>query len=170
MAAAGLHSAFPSGPLVDPATGLPTGAWRAFFMNLYARTGDAQGASTVGLQVAIDAETNARAAADAELEDAIAREIEARRLAEVAEHNARVAADATLLPLTGGTLSGPLLGPSATFTVLGVGVLGTTWTASAVAPTFAAVQGSLHSRVGGGVGATLYVCQGGAVWLPVAGV
>jgi hypothetical protein len=60
---------------------------------------------------------------------------------------------------------------------VGVGIGGAggpTWTSGPFVPVAAApVAGSLYTRTagfGGGVGATLYVSQGGGVWNPVAGV
>jgi hypothetical protein len=98
------------------------------------------------------------------VQDAVAREASARQAADA--H-----LQATTLPLTGGTLSGPLVGTTGTFTTLQAGgPSGPTWTAGTVVPAFAATQGSLYSRQGGGVGATLYVSQGGTIWNPVAGV
>lgn len=47
---------------------------------------------------------------------------------------------------------------------------GPTWTSGTVAPTATAPVGSLYSRLGGAVGATLYVSRGAGAWLAVAGV
>jgi hypothetical protein len=63
-----LHAAFPSGPLLDPATGLVSGAWRGFFMALYNRTGAATGASVGVTQASLDAETAARIEGDNRLQ------------------------------------------------------------------------------------------------------
>ena len=63
-----LHAAFPSGPLLDPATGQVSGAWRGFFMALYNRTGAATGASVGVTQASLDAETTARIEGDNRLQ------------------------------------------------------------------------------------------------------
>jgi len=47
---------------------------------------------------------------------------------------------------------------------------GPTWTTGTAAPTATAPIGSLYSRVGGAVGATLYVSRGAGTWAAVAGV
>jgi hypothetical protein len=47
---------------------------------------------------------------------------------------------------------------------------GPTWTTGSTAPAATAPVGSLYSRVGGAVGATLYVSRGGGTWAAVAGV
>jgi hypothetical protein len=47
---------------------------------------------------------------------------------------------------------------------------GPTWTTGSAAPAATAPVGSLYSRVGGAVGATLYVSRGGGTWAAVAGV
>ena len=44
------------------------------------------------------------------------------------------------------------------------------WTSGAGAPAATKPVGSLYSRVGGAVGATLYVSRGAGVWAAVAGV
>jgi hypothetical protein len=54
--------------------------------------------------------------------------------------------------------------------VLTSGVGGPTWTSGTAAPASTQPVGSLYSRVGGAVGATLYVSRGAGSWLPVAGV
>jgi hypothetical protein len=67
------------------------------------------------------------------------------------------------------------------FTVDGAGVVtaaavqtgtatGPTWTTGTAAPTATTPIGSLYSRVGGAVGATLYVSRGSGTWAAVAGV
>jgi hypothetical protein len=50
------------------------------------------------------------------------------------------------------------------------GASGPTWTTGSTAPAATAPVGSLYSRVGGVVGATLYVSRGGGTWAAVAGV
>jgi hypothetical protein len=47
---------------------------------------------------------------------------------------------------------------------------GPTWTGGSAAPASAQPVGSIYSRIGGAVGATLYVSRGGGTWNPVAGV
>lgn len=47
---------------------------------------------------------------------------------------------------------------------------GPTWTTGSAAPAATAPVGSLYSRTGGAVGATLYVSRGAGTWAPVAGV
>jgi hypothetical protein len=49
-------------------------------------------------------------------------------------------------------------------------VTGPTWTTGTTAPLAAEPVGSLYSRVGGAVGATLYISRGGGTWAAVAGV
>lgn len=81
----GLPVGFPSGPLVDPASGELTPAWRAFFLAVFLRTGGAAGiitTDTSSLSAAITAETAARQTADAGLTSSIAQE---RGRAETAE-------------------------------------------------------------------------------------
>lgn len=76
---------FPSGPLIDPASGELTPAWRAFFLAVFLRTGGAGGIITTDtstLSAEIAAETTARQTADAGLTSSIAQE---RSRAEVAE-------------------------------------------------------------------------------------
>jgi hypothetical protein len=55
-------------------------------------------------------------------------------------------------------------------TSVGVGASGPTWTSGSAAPSATAPVGSLYSRVGGAVGATLYVSRGSGTWAAVAGV
>jgi hypothetical protein len=50
------------------------------------------------------------------------------------------------------------------------GTSGPNWSQGSAAPAFTAPVGSLYSRVGGAVGATLYVSRGGGTWAAVAGV
>jgi hypothetical protein len=80
---------------------------------------------------------------------------------------ATTGATVLFLPLaTGGAVTGTV-----TATVLGVGgATGPTWTTGTAAPSSTQPVGSLYSRVGGAVGATLYVSRGGGTWNVVAGV
>lgn len=50
------------------------------------------------------------------------------------------------------------------------GTTGPTWTTGSAAPASTQPVGSLYSRVGGAVGATLYVSRGAGAWAAVAGV
>jgi hypothetical protein len=50
------------------------------------------------------------------------------------------------------------------------GLSGPTWTTGSAAPSSTQPVGSLYSRVGGAVGATLYVSRGGGTWAAVSGV
>lgn len=50
------------------------------------------------------------------------------------------------------------------------GTSGPTWTSGTTAPSSTQPVGSLYSRVGGAVGATLYVSRGAGTWAAVAGV
>jgi hypothetical protein len=50
------------------------------------------------------------------------------------------------------------------------GGAGPSWTTGSAAPASTQPVGSLYSRVGGAVGATLYVSRGGGTWAAVAGV
>ena len=107
-----LNAAFPSGPLLE-ADGSLTPAWRMFFMALWARTGDAAGVSTDGLQGNIDAEAEARAAADTTLQSHIDAEATARAAGDASEASARASGDAALnaakVNRGGDIMSGPLL-------------------------------------------------------------
>jgi hypothetical protein len=76
---------------------------------------------------------------------------------------------------TGTGLDATVIGataPSAgTFTTVQTGsTVGPTWTTGSAAPAATAPVGSLYSRVGGAVGATLYVSRGSGTWAAVAGV
>jgi hypothetical protein len=168
-------AAFPSAPLLDDATGLLNPAWRGFFRALYARTGDVHGVDLDAITSSLVEADNGLATRDDQLAASILAETVARRAADSTETAARVAADtnlrAAMLPLSGGTLSGPLTGPAGTFTTLRTGgSTGPTWTAGAVPPTASAPVGSLYSNTAGALGATLYVSRGGGVWNAVAGV
>lgn len=60
---------------------------------------------------------------------------------------------------------------NATFVRVKTGsVTGPTWTTGTIVPNGVEPVGSLYSRVGGGVGSTLYVSRGGGTWNAVAGV
>jgi hypothetical protein len=124
-----LRAQFPSGPLLDEATGEVLPVWRAYFASLYVRTGGAPGASADGVQTNLDAEVAARQAGDVALSGAVVTERSERQAADTAEANARAAADsaeqtartaadALALPKTGGTLTGPLTGTTVTLTGL----------------------------------------------------
>ena len=104
------RAAFPSATLTD-ASGNLTPAWRGFFQSLYARTGGSNGISsdTSALEAELEAERQARIAADAALANGLQAEIAARQQGDTneaeARHNevlseaaARKAADALLVP------------------------------------------------------------------------
>jgi membrane protein involved in colicin uptake len=175
-----LRAQFPSGPLLDEATGEVLPVWRAYFASLYVRTGGAPGDSASGVQTNLDAEVAARQAGDVALSGAVVTEraerqaadtaeASARAAADTAEVTARTAADALALPKTGGTLTGPLTGTTATFGTVGTSG-GATWRSGTGAPAGTAPIGSLYSRTDGAVGSTLYVSRGAGTWNPVAGV
>ena len=68
------------------------------------------------------------------------------------------------MPVGQGT---PLAG---TFSFVQVTTGGPTWTTGSAAPASTQPVGSIYSRVGGAVGATLYVSRGAGTWAAVAGV
>ena len=105
------RAAFPSATLTDEAGNL-TPAWRGFFQSLYARTGGSNGVSsdTSALEAELEAERQARIAADQALTNGLAAEITARQNADSNEATmrqagdrgeaaARQAADAALVPI-----------------------------------------------------------------------
>jgi hypothetical protein len=168
-------AAFPSAPLLDDVTGLLTPAWRGFFRALWARTGDADGVDLDAITQSLVEADNGLSTRDDQLAASILAETVARRVADSTEATARAAEDtairAAMLPLSGGTLTGPLTGTVGTFTTLQTGGgSGPTWTAGAGPPTASWPIGSLYSDTSGAVGATLYVSRGGGVWNAVAGV
>jgi len=120
-----LRAQFPSGPLLDEATGEVLPVWRAYFASLYVRTGGAPGDSASGVQSNLDAEIAARQAGDVALSGAVVTErgerqaadtaeASARAAADTAEQTARTAADALLRPKTDGGFSVPVTAPAAT--------------------------------------------------------
>ena len=170
MATSPLRAAFPSGPLTDSAGNLGA-AWRGFFQSLYSRTGDAQGVSTPDLSAGLVTEAAARASADTALTAAVVAERTAREAADTALSSAGTASAATKGSKSGDTKTGPLTGPVAPFTAYPRRTTsGPAWASGAAAPAATAPVGSLYSRVGGAVGATLYVSRGAGVWAAVAGV
>lgn len=88
------RAAFPSATLVDANGGL-TPAWRGFFQSLYARTGGSNGVSsdTTALEAELEAERQARIAADEALTGGLEAERTARIAADDAEARARQAGD-----------------------------------------------------------------------------
>ena len=111
-----LRAQFPSGPLLD-ASGEITPVWRAYFAQLYERTGGPQGSSVTQVLALLELERTARIAGDTTLTNAItaertarengdtalanglAAEIIARQNADNTERLARIAADALLVPI-----------------------------------------------------------------------
>jgi len=145
-----LRAQFPSGPLIDE-TGEITPVWRAYFSQLYIRTGGAAGASsdTTQLQADLDAEEAARQAADLVLTTGLVAERTAREAADSAEAAARAQADAKLLPLAGGTMTGNIILPAATPTL----------------PRQAVSKSYVDGAVGAGVGVDSFNTRTGAVTL-----
>jgi hypothetical protein len=112
-----LRAQFPSGPLLDE-SGEITPVWRAYFAQLYERTGGPQGSSVEAVLAALALERTARIAGDTALTDAITAERtarengdtvlgnaivaerNARQSADLAETMARIAADALLVPIS----------------------------------------------------------------------
>jgi hypothetical protein len=98
MATQPTHIAFPSGPLIDPASGDVTPVWRAYFAQLYIRTGGSSApVDATTLTAALVAERAARLAADAALQSALTIETTQRQAADNAETAARIAADNAIL-------------------------------------------------------------------------
>lgn len=166
-----LHAQFPSAPIVDAAGNLSS-AWRGFFLQLYARTGGpGPSASLSGLAADDVALGNAIAAEQSAREHADTVEQDAREAADNAEAVARATADNARLLLSGGSLTGPVRGPTAVFDAFVSSVYpgGPTWTSGLGAPAVAQPVGSIYSRRDGALGATLYV-RGTSGWSAVAGV
>jgi hypothetical protein len=78
--------------------------------------------------------------------------------------------DNTRVSKSGDAMTGLLTGTVAQFNTYTVTASGPTWTTGTAAPSSTQPVGSLYSRVGGAVGATLYVSRGGGTWAAVAGV
>ncbi len=91
-----LNAGFPTGPLVNPATGEINPAWRLFLLSIYTRTGGAVGLSTgsAATVTALADETAAREAADTAASNALAAESIARAAAD-ATNAAAIAAEAS---------------------------------------------------------------------------
>lgn len=88
-------------------------------------------------------------------------------VADVSAEAARaMAAEALLAPRA----SPAFTGTASAAQGFAVGGGGQTWTSGLGVPSSTQPTGSLYSRGGGTVGATLYVSQGGGVWNAVAGV
>jgi hypothetical protein len=111
----------PGAPLVD-ADGNIAPVWRAWLLILQRRTGGSAGVSVGEIEAALRAETAARLAADSTLTAAIGVEATHRAAADNAEVLVRAEADLWLrthtLLLTGGTLTGALVGTTASFDTL----------------------------------------------------
>lgn len=190
----------PGTPLVDPQTGLVSvGMWH-WMLSMFKRTGDADpGIGTVDAEAlaaaaqaaataasgAVLTEAGVRAAADAGLTTAIATEATTRAAADTTlttaigtEATTRASADTTLTTAiatetTNRTAADALLAPLLTpvFTAsIQIDTGGPTWTQGAAAPSSTQPVGSLYSRAGGALGATLYVSRGAGTWAAVAGV
>jgi hypothetical protein len=85
------RAGFPTGPLIDPATGELMPAWRAFFLALWQRTGSAPGVQAndgTALSASLASETAARTAGDEALTAGIATERAARQAADQALQSA----------------------------------------------------------------------------------
>jgi hypothetical protein len=91
-----LQVAFPSGPLTIEGTSDLTPAWRAYFAQLYVRTGGPRGTDPPGVAALVAVERTARISADQGLSNAIAAEATTRTNADSAEAVTRAAADNTL--------------------------------------------------------------------------
>ena len=165
---------FPHGqvPVVDPATGTPTTSFWYMFQGFLIRTGGPLGIGTADVAaVANEALTNAAAAqgtANTALTDATTAQTTANTaITDVVAETARAeAAEALLAPIASPTFTGVATSPE-----YAVGTsAGPTWSTGGGVPSSTMPRGSLYSRVGGGVGSTLYVSQGGGTWNPVAGV
>jgi hypothetical protein len=77
---------------------------------------------------------------------------------------------ATIALYAGGAPIGTINAGVAEFGSVQITPGGPTWTTGSAAPAATAPVGSLYSRVGGAVGATLYVSRGAGTWAAVAGV
>jgi hypothetical protein len=161
---------FPSGPLIDPATGLPNAVGRAFFLALWNRTGQASGATNAVTPAQLASETAARQAEDTTLSNALGNEAVVRAAALAAEAANLAGASANL----GGSVDRlfTALHNESVARVAGDAVVtlpsGLDWTSGAAAPTATKPIGSLYSREGGALGATLYVSRGAGAWAAVA--
>lgn len=83
--------------------------------------------------------------------------------------------DFSAVTFSGGLIRGPGFSVDGAGKLVSVsaavgGASGPTWTTGSAAPTATAPVGSLYSRAGGAVGATLYVSRGAGTWAAVAGV
>ena len=102
-------AAMPTSPLVDPASGEITPAWRMFLLSLYERTGSAPGQPPINgdeIKAQIDAEEAARIAADNAINSRLTAETNARQDGDAAaqyavrvEADTRQSQDALLVPL-----------------------------------------------------------------------
>ena len=164
------HMPQPQVPAVNPDTGVMSTAWWYWSQNIFKRTGAANGIGSSDVMSAADTAQNTANAAQASANTAQASANAAQTSANTAqttantalaattaETAARIAADALLLPLTGGTLTGPLTAPEYRTTVYTVATLpagvisARAYVSNALAPTFgAAVVG------GGAVGVPVY--------------
>lgn len=171
------HMPNPGTPMVNMETGAPSIAWWTWALRIFARTGNSIGTST---DTAIDKAEAAQATADAAVVDAaaaqttantgVANAATAQTAANTAnasvatETAARIAADALLLPLAGGTLTGPLTAPQLRTTVFTVATLPAGVTGSRAAVNNALGPAFGAAVVGGGA-VTIPVFFNGAVWV-----
>lgn len=88
-----LEAAFPSGPLIDTGSGDVSPAWRAYFAQLYRRTGSGTGNAPGADTAALLLERSQRINGDADLSGALQAEATARENADTAETTARKNAD-----------------------------------------------------------------------------
>ena len=86
------------------------------------------------------------------------------------EFNLNANTGTTYQMLAGGIPIAQINSGYGSFQALQIGMTGPTWTQGTAAPAATAPVGSIYSRVGGAVGATLYVSRGGGTWAPIAGV
>lgn len=171
-------------PMVDPETGSPTPTWWWVQQSLLNRTGGPAGVSTSDVEVianeALTEATAAQAAANEALADAEAAQTTSNTAladAGTAQTTANSAQAAVIAETVRAEAAEALLAPKASPVFTGIATApeyattaGPTWTAGTGVPTSTQPQGSFYSRVGGAVGSTFYVSQGGGVWNAVAGV
>jgi hypothetical protein len=164
----------PPDAFVDP-SGMLSAAWLACIGALHRRTGDAVGISSADNATQIATEEAARVAADTALQAGLDDEAATRAANDTAEANARLAADTAEANARITADAAEVSARIAADNALNAAKLanpggGVTWTSGAAAPTSTQPIGSLYSRTGGAVGATIYISRGGGAWLPIPGV